>query len=136
MRRSCLLVTLLVLMSGAVSADKATIKVVGPTGKPIPGAHVLVSTADVCPMPGQAAPKTDKNGIHKTDFTGRAAVYVWLPGYVQAAAVLKKGENIIKLEKAGKVSGTVVDKQGKPVLGATLSVWYVERPDGSHSSFS
>jgi len=131
-----LIVCLCLAAAQAASADKAVIRVVGPDGRPIAGAQVLVSSANTCPAPGLPTPKTDRSGRYTTTFTGRAAVYVWSPGFVQAGRLLKKGDNLFKLERAGKVSGTVVDKQGKPVAGASVSLWYVDRPDGSHFSFS
>ena len=136
MRSFCFVLCLAAASLSSAFGDEVIIKVFTQKGVPVEGAEVLIAQAGTCPVPGLAAPRTDKFGKFTAQIEGTAAAYVYKPGFVQAGQSLKKGYNILRLEVAGEVSGSVVDKEGNPVEGATVTVISVTKADGSRSSFS
>lgn len=136
MRSFCLVLCLAAASLSSALGDQVIIKVFTQKGAPVEGAEVLIAQAGTCPVPGLTAPRTNKFGKFTDEIEGAAAAHVYKPGFVQASARLKKGYNILRLEPAGEVSGSVVDKEGNPVEGATVTVISVTKADGSRSSFS
>ena len=136
MRTFCLVLCLGAVSLSSAFGDEVIIKVFTQKGVPVEAAEVLIAQAGTCPVPGLTAPKTDKFGKYTDEIEGRAAAYVYKPGFVQASQSLKKGYNIFRMEVAGDVSGSVVDKEGNPVEGANITVISVTKADGSRSSFS
>lgn len=137
MRKISLVLCLCVIALSPVLAEKVTIKVVDPLGKPMQGVQVMVCQNIVgCPAPQAKTPKTNKLGIYTTGIKGRAVGYVNAPGYVELSRALVKGENVFKLEHATQITGSVVDLQGKPVLGASMHLIRATKPDGSIISYS
>jgi len=134
MRKRYLVVCLLMTSLSPALAGKVTIKVVDPHGKPMPGVQVVIAPSMSCPLLTQATPRTDKSGTYTRDVTGKACAYAYCPGFVQAYAPVHSGENVIKLEPAGQATGSVVDESGKPVVGVTVRIASVTRPDGTRFS--
>jgi len=137
MRKISLVLCLCAIAASPVLAERVTIKVVDPLGKPVQGVQVMVCQAlKGCPAPQSRTPKTNRLGIYTTDIKARAVGYVNSPGYVEMSRVLVKGVNLFTLEPATQVTGTVVDTQGKPVAGASIQLIRATRPDGSMVSYS
>ena len=130
---TCLLY-LVVVSAFPCFAGEAVIKVFTSDGYPLPRTEILVAGGVSCPLPGAEADRTDSNGKFVTQFDGRVVAYVYKPGFVQGYAILNHGVNIIRLDRAGEVTGLVVDKDGNPVTGAQVAVNAVIKADGSRMS--
>jgi hypothetical protein len=105
-------------------------KVVGPDGKPVMGALVVIdpdfSTMHLVTL------TTDRSGRFKAEvqprgyrpeYYGRACIYA--PGFALAGGFLEKGENVFRLQEPGRISGMVQDERGRRVPGARVTVQVV-----------
>lgn len=106
--------------SGGSSKTTVTVTVVGPEGKPVPGAPVFLMT----PSKGDAAAvetKTDAQG--RVSFEAPRAVVVAPPAPLGMGAGGfdgKGGPHIIRLMPATTVRGHVIDAANKPLAGAAV----------------
>jgi hypothetical protein len=122
------------------------VQVLGPDGKPVPGAQVRVrawkgdvfGTAESRPEDVLKA-QTDAQGNASFDLpeveqgastrAWRAAslglATAWAPGLAVNSNALQPGANSIALEAGGVARGVVVDAQAKPVEGALVSLFGV-----------
>ena len=125
--RTFLLVSCIIAMSLSTAGAVTVVgKVVGPDGKPVAGAQVVVDVG--FRMKNVVVLKTDQSGrftadlhppAHWPEIAGRACVYA--PGLAIAGGALKrKGETLIRLERAGQIRGRVTDEEGRPVAGAIV----------------
>lgn len=111
-------------------ADGMSIKVVGPDAKSVTGARVSVR------LPGLLNPldlKTDASGVCKVPdgptMPGAKPVavnaVVAAPGMALLQCPLHAGENLVTLAAEGRLDGTLVDKQGKPVAHMKVKIFMV-----------
>ena len=135
MRTICLAVCFVLTSISPALAEQVIIKVFTKEGVPLEGAEVLVTEPGSCPVAGLDTPKTNEFGKLVCEVGENAVAYAYKPGFVQEYVRLEKGTNFLRLERAGKVSGTVVDKNGGAIEGATVTLKSVTKTDGSRSSF-
>ncbi len=109
-------------------ADMAGGRVLGPGGKPVAGAVVVVSNG--VPFAKPAILKTDARGRFAYCSTSNQVtrVVVFRPGLAVAGGVLKPGM-VFRLQPAGQAWGSVTDEKGNPVAGAVVTLGYVESGD-------
>lgn len=112
-------------------------QVIGPVGRPVAGAQVIVS---------QGRGSFDYTEV-QTDGDGRFEIALevpphwdtaaWCCVYADGLAVggsrLAVGDNLIVLQRPGEVAGTVADVRGRPVEGAAVRLTRVNPGDMAHS---
>jgi RNA polymerase sigma factor (sigma-70 family) len=111
-------------------------RVLGPDGKPVPGAKLYLTVAEGYlkrPAPSPEYATTGPDGrfaftVPKARFGNQFTVVAATaanhgPGWVQVPADGKRDDLTIQLVKDdGPITGQIVDLEGKPVAGATLTV--------------
>lgn len=139
MCRTFVVISLLVLTFGLVSAATVTGKVIDADGKPIKGANVLLYLF----QPGKRIAlelSTDAGGGYAAEVdpallqqqnTVIGMIFAYAPGYTLAQARLKKSGNVITLNPGTSISGAVVDEAGKPLAGAPVCLAYCRDHDGN-----
>ena len=108
-------------------ADAVAGKVVGPDGKPVAGATVIVnnhfSATDIVTLAtdqlGRFALPADPLGYQR-DTVGRVTVYA--AGFAVGGGVLKTAGTVIRLDSLGQAWGCVTDEKGIPVPRATVGL--------------
>ena len=128
MRRILYLVLWLTATVASAGAVPVTAKVVGPDGKPVAGAEVLIDDKMSIMGGGKSRTfKTDKAGQFSVNLEpipqargilGQAVVIA--PGFALGGGILKAGSNTITLEPPRQVAGEVHDEKGQPVAGAVV----------------
>jgi hypothetical protein len=103
-------------------ADTAICHVVDPAGKPIANATVY-STSNPMQDGDVSALTADKSGNFKVDNIGNDyRVYIIdARGFAPTGGTLAAGENTFQLGLPTKLTGEVVDSQGRPVVGAVVT---------------
>ncbi len=127
MHRQLITLALFVLALSFVSAAAVTGKVVGPDGKPVQGAMVWLYLFDeqkprdlLCNTAGGFAVDIDL-----TERQGNAVLangIAYAPGYTPASVMLRASGNVITLNTASTLSGSVVNAEGKPLAGIPVRV--------------
>ena len=134
-------------MTPSVRADLVTATVVGPDGKPVPGATVIIYRVDMKTYKPEivATKTTDAAGTFSAELDewklpkgqpgvpdGKlyGSVSLYKPGLAIRQGILTAGATFT-LDAAAPIKGVVVDKGGKPVVGVTVAVAYFSRPRGN-----
>ncbi len=120
----------------AAHAEPANGTVLGPDGKPVAGALLLVEEG--WPNPVSITATTQKDGAFTLDLhpASRAAAsgapapgdkrselgwaFVFAPGFALNGVMLERGANTVRLQKAESVTGRVLDEKGRAMSGARV----------------
>ncbi len=122
MRHTFIVLLLLVFSLSMVSAATVTGKVVGPDGKPIKGANLLLYLYGgrnpqelLSDAGGNFSAEVDLSRRGMSNSLGQ--IFAYAPGYALTSAMLVEGGNVITLNAGTTISGTVVNAAGKPLAG-------------------
>jgi protocatechuate 3,4-dioxygenase beta subunit len=141
------LVFLLLLSAPSARADLVKATVVGPDGKPVPGATVTIYRVEMKTYKPQtvATKTTGADGVFSADLDewkvpkgqlgvpdGKlyGGVSIYKSGLAIRQGILTDGATFT-LDAAAPIKGTVVNKDGKPVVGVTVAVAYFSRSRGN-----
>jgi hypothetical protein len=112
-------------MAVSSHADEVSGLVLGPDGKPVSQARIVVTPAE---GKEDRTLATDASGRFRLDLpafrhggTYRGRVVIAAPGLALDGGTLQKGDNTFRLESPATARGKVVDAQGKPVVGVRVA---------------
>ncbi len=138
LRLTCVLCLLLGCLTACFAADApvttAAGKVLGPDGKPVAGADVLLVSSD---QREHQVLHTDANGMFSTqvgapaegqNVLARMLVRAKGLGLYGGDVLRDTARNVITLPAARELAGTVVDAAGKPVAGLAISMAWLNIP--------
>jgi hypothetical protein len=113
------------LIAISSQADEVSGLVLGPDGKPIPQARIVVTPAD---SKEDRTLATDAAGRFRLDLppfryggTYRGRVLIAAPGAGLDGGTLQQGDNTFRLEVPATARGKVLDTQGKPLAGVRIA---------------
>jgi protocatechuate 3,4-dioxygenase beta subunit len=113
------------LIAISSQADEVSGLVLGPDGKPIPQARIVVTPAD---SKEDRTLATDAAGRFRLDLppfryggTYRGRVLIATPGAGLDGGTLQQGDNTFRLEVPATARGKVLDTQGKPLAGVRIA---------------
>ena len=125
------------IVFSAIAAESATVSghVFDPSGKPIAGATVYIFSQTQFDKPQSTT--TDATGAFTADVAStdiqKPMAFVGCmadaPGFAPSGCTIKgSGDTVIKLARPVTVTGTVVDNDGHPLAGVSVSAEYALGP--------
>ena len=128
---------IITLVFSAIAAESATVSghVFDPSGKPIAGATVYIFSQTQFDKPQSTT--TDATGAFTADVAStdiqKPMAFVGCmadaPGFAPSGCTIKgSGDTVIKLARPVTVTGTVVDNDGHPLAGVSVSAEYALGP--------
>lgn len=125
MHRTLIMLSLFAISLGAASAALVTGKIVDTDGKPINGASIHLALYDggkslelLSDAAGNYSVELDT--AHHSPGMRLASMVVYAPGYELTGASLEQSGDVVTLDTATTLSGTVSDTEGKPLAGVPI----------------